>query len=291
MRGLTEGSSGTDVLAPFSRKPRKMPLSFEGLQEVGLVRFDDPGLVPGHDRLGKGPESMPPVEGGFPVDPATPGRLSDRFSLVHPFHVVEPAVLVAKARQRGLRQRSEGPQTPLTPVSRESGGITPRPDLVMVAMGAGAAGRWDERVPLLRRERFERTGIGSEGENPCRRHAPVVPQTDFRVQPFFCGKAGPRALTKAYKSDADFAQVAGVELTLLYCARYFHKAAGINGVAQIAKDIGAKAEPRALAKAAAAYENSSVRRLGYLLERAGHTRQANALESLVKKASPAFDSS
>ncbi|MES2366951.1 MAG: type IV toxin-antitoxin system AbiEi family antitoxin [Pseudomonadota bacterium] len=89
------------------------------------------------------------------------------------------------------------------------------------------------------------------------------------------------------KSDAGFAQVAGVELTLLDCARYFHKAAGINGVAQIAKDIGAKAEPRALAKAAAAYENSSVRRLGYLLERAGHTRQANALASVVKKAKTA----
>lgn len=89
------------------------------------------------------------------------------------------------------------------------------------------------------------------------------------------------------KSDAGFAQVAGVELTLLDCARYFHKAAGINGVAQIAKDIGAKAEPRALAKAAAAYENSSVRRLGYLLERAGHVRQANALEPFVKKAKTA----
>src|SRR3569623_157386 len=89
------------------------------------------------------------------------------------------------------------------------------------------------------------------------------------------------------KSDAGFAQVAGVELTLLDCARYFHKATGINGVAQIAKDIGAKAEPRALAKAAAAYENSSVRRLGYLLERAGHTRQANALEPFAKKAKTA----
>lgn len=86
------------------------------------------------------------------------------------------------------------------------------------------------------------------------------------------------------KSDAGFAKVAGVELTLLDCARYFHKAAGINGVAQIAKDIGAKANPRALGKSAASYENSSVRRLGYLLEQAGHTRQAKALEHFVKKA-------
>ena len=90
------------------------------------------------------------------------------------------------------------------------------------------------------------------------------------------------------KSDAGFAKVAGVELTLLDCVRYFHKAAGINGVAQIAKDIGAKANPRALAKAAAAYENSAVRRLGYLLDRAGHVRQANALEPFVKKAKTAL---
>jgi len=86
------------------------------------------------------------------------------------------------------------------------------------------------------------------------------------------------------KSEAGFAQVAGVELTLLDCARYFHKAAGINGVAQIAKDIGAKADPRKLAKAAMAYENAAVRRLGYLLEHAGHARQAKALEPFARKA-------
>lgn len=89
------------------------------------------------------------------------------------------------------------------------------------------------------------------------------------------------------KSETGFAQVAGVELTLLDCARYFHKAAGISGVAQVVKDIGAKAEPRALTKAAVAYENSSVRRLGYLLDWAGHVRQAQALEPFVTKAKTA----
>lgn len=90
------------------------------------------------------------------------------------------------------------------------------------------------------------------------------------------------------KSDAGFAKVAGVELTLLDCARYFHKAAGINGVAQIAKDIGGKADPGKLAKFAAAYENSSVRRLGYLLDRAGHLRQSDALASFAKTAKTAL---
>ena len=34
-------------------------------------------------------------------------------------------------------------------------------------------------------------------------------------------------------SDAGFANVADIELTLIDCVRYFHKAAGINGVAQV----------------------------------------------------------
>ncbi len=96
------------------------------------------------------------------------------------------------------------------------------------------------------------------------------------------------SLVDQMKSDAGFATVAGVELTLLDCVRYFHKAAGINGVAQIVKDIGAKASPRLLQKAAGAYENSAVRRLGYLLDLAGHARQADALQGFVKRARTAL---
>lgn len=40
--------------------------------------------------------------------------------------------------------------------------------------------------------------------------------------------------------------VAGVELTLPDCVRYYYKAAGINGVAQIVKDIGTKTQAAAL---------------------------------------------
>mgnify|MGYP002402583624 CR=1 FL=1 len=86
------------------------------------------------------------------------------------------------------------------------------------------------------------------------------------------------------KSEAGFAMAAGVELTLLDCARYFHKVAGINGLAQIAKDLGANADPNKLAKVASSYENSAVRRLGYLLDRSGHARQAKALEPFARKA-------
>lgn len=55
----------------------------------------------------------------------------------------------------------------------------------------------------------------------------------------------------------------------------------------MAKDIGDKADSAKLAEIAAAYENSSVRRLGFLLDWAGHKRQARALEPFVKKAKTA----
>ncbi|MBI3684183.1 MAG: hypothetical protein HY235_27735 [Acidobacteria bacterium] len=86
------------------------------------------------------------------------------------------------------------------------------------------------------------------------------------------------------KSEAGFAKVAGVELMLLDVVRYFHKAAGLNGAAQIVHDVGQKAEPHKLSKAAAAYENSTVRRLGYLLEHFGYERHANALFPFAEKA-------
>jgi len=89
------------------------------------------------------------------------------------------------------------------------------------------------------------------------------------------------------KSEAGFAKVAGLELTLLDCARYFHKAAGINGLAQIAKDLGGQARPGRLASIAAHYENSSMRRLGYLLERAGHLQQSEALRPFAREAKTA----
>lgn len=86
------------------------------------------------------------------------------------------------------------------------------------------------------------------------------------------------------KSEAGFAKVAGVELLFLDAARYFHQAGGINSVAQIVHDLGNSADPRKLAKAASAYENSAVRRLGYLLDHFGHERQAKVLAPFVRKA-------
>jgi predicted transcriptional regulator of viral defense system len=92
------------------------------------------------------------------------------------------------------------------------------------------------------------------------------------------------SLVDSIKTPAGFTVVAGVELTLLDCVRYMHRAGGLGSVAQIAKDIGAQADGRRLARAAAHYEGAAVRRLGYLLEGAGHTRQARALRVYAETA-------
>jgi predicted transcriptional regulator of viral defense system len=86
------------------------------------------------------------------------------------------------------------------------------------------------------------------------------------------------------QTETGFAQIAGVELTLFDICRYFHRAGGISGAAQAVHDLGGQADVRILVRAARAYENSAVRRLGYLLEQFGHLRQAHALRSFAEKA-------
>jgi predicted transcriptional regulator of viral defense system len=86
------------------------------------------------------------------------------------------------------------------------------------------------------------------------------------------------------KSGSSIAKAAGVELTLLDCARWFHKAGGISAVAQVTRELGAKALARRLAPLARDCESSAVRRLGYLLELAGHEPQAKALDKFARQA-------
>jgi predicted transcriptional regulator of viral defense system len=85
------------------------------------------------------------------------------------------------------------------------------------------------------------------------------------------------AFLDAIETPGGFAAVAGAELTLLDCVRYMHRAGGVNSVALIAKDLGDRIDARKLAKAATHYEGAVVRRLGYLLEQAGHLKAARVL--------------
>ncbi len=86
------------------------------------------------------------------------------------------------------------------------------------------------------------------------------------------------------KTDAGYAKAAGIELTLLDCARYQRSSGGLDGLAQVAHDLGGKASPKVLKIAAEFYESSAVRRLGYLLALFDHGRQAEALRRAAEKA-------
>ena len=86
------------------------------------------------------------------------------------------------------------------------------------------------------------------------------------------------------KTDTGTAKAAGIELTLLDCATWFHKAGGISQVAQITQGLGARAKVPRLTALARAFDNSAVMRLGYLLELAGHEAQAAALDRFAQEA-------
>ncbi|MFO0912889.1 MAG: type IV toxin-antitoxin system AbiEi family antitoxin [Pirellulales bacterium] len=169
------------------------------------------------------------------------------------------------------------------------------------ALGAPDPARWidpllnhlgvDYRVSLLRAAAFHGSAhqAAMVFQVICPRQLPRIEIGRQRIEFLF---QSPTAFAKTnrpewldqLKTESGFAKVAGVELTLLDICRYFHRAAGINGAAQAVHDLGKKAEPRILANAAGAYENSAVRRLGYLLERFGHLRQADSLRRYARKA-------
>ncbi len=86
------------------------------------------------------------------------------------------------------------------------------------------------------------------------------------------------------KSETGYAQVAGIELTLLDAIRYYQACGGVNAAAQLIHDLGAQARLRKLADASKHYEDSSLRRLGYLLELYGHERQAETLIAAALRA-------
>jgi predicted transcriptional regulator of viral defense system len=169
------------------------------------------------------------------------------------------------------------------------------------SLGAPDPSRWidplmkhlglDYRISLLRAAAFH--GSAHQAAMVFQVIAPrQLPKIEIGRQQIEFLYQAPRAFAQSnrqkwlsqLKTEAGFAKIAGVELTLLDICRYFHRAAGINGAAQAVHDLGRKANPGTLAKAARAYENSAVRRLGYLLERFGHDRQAAVLQRFADKA-------
>ncbi|MGE0528966.1 MAG: type IV toxin-antitoxin system AbiEi family antitoxin [Bdellovibrionales bacterium] len=206
-----------------------------------------------------------------------------------------------------IGQSPEALKSAIARLSRKGEIVSPRRGFYLIlrpedrVLGAPDPGRWidplmkflevDYRISLLRAAAFH--GAAHQAAMVFQVIAPrQLPDIEIGRQRIEFLFQSPRAFAKANRpewlaqlqTDAGFAKVAGVELTLLDICRYFHQAGGINSAAQAVHDLGKKADARILAKAASAYENSSVRRLGYLLKRFGHARQADALRPFAEKA-------
>jgi predicted transcriptional regulator of viral defense system len=206
-----------------------------------------------------------------------------------------------------IRRSPEALQAALARLTKKGRLVSPRQGFYLILrpedrlLGAPDPARWidplmkhmglDYRVSLLRAAAFH--GSAHQAAMVFQVIAPrQLPNIDigrqrvefvYHVPGAFARSNRPEWLAQL-KTEAGFAKVAGVELTLLDICRYFHRAGGINGAAQVVHDLGKKASPKILYSAARAYENSAVRRLGYLLERFGHTRQARPLRAFAKKA-------
>ena len=109
-----EPAFGGSAIAPFSGPSREpAPLPLVGPQEKSLVGFDDAAFLPGLEIGGQGQESVSPQKGRFRVDSALPGRVPNRLPFVEFFQEEYPPVLVMKACQGSIPQRTKGPFAPM----------------------------------------------------------------------------------------------------------------------------------------------------------------------------------
>lgn len=81
------------------------------------------------------------------------------------------------------------------------------------------------------------------------------------------------------KTDTGSMKLSSVELTVLDLIRYVHAAGGIDAVATALVDLGEKIDGEKLAAIAVHFERATVQRLGYLLDRFGHSAAAEPLHA------------
>ena len=190
-------------------------------------------------------------------------------------------------RQRRLARPKQGFYLILRPEDRAAGGPDPARwiDPLMHHLGV------DYRISLLRAAAFH--GASHQAAQVFQVIVPkqlrAIAIDRQRIQfvyqaPARLRRRQPGAVARPVEDRRWIRQGRRDRTLLLDAVRYFHQAAGLNGAAQIVHDLGARADPRKLARAAAVYENSTARRLGYLLEHFGHARQAASLRPLARKA-------
>lgn len=89
------------------------------------------------------------------------------------------------------------------------------------------------------------------------------------------------------RTDTGTMKVSSVELTALDLVRYPNAAGGMDNLATVLAELGARLDPQKLAALSAAAERPVVQRLGHLLERLGHGACTGPMrEALLRRGSP-----
>ncbi|MCF7689353.1 MAG: type IV toxin-antitoxin system AbiEi family antitoxin [Cephaloticoccus sp.] len=88
---------------------------------------------------------------------------------------------------------------------------------------------------------------------------------------------------QAMKTDTGRMCVSSPELTAFDLVRYPHAGAGLDHILTVLVDLGAKLDATKLAALATAFEQPVQQRLGYLLERAGHTSVTKSLHASLTR--------
>lgn len=123
--------------------------------------------------------------------------------------------------------------------------------------------------------------------------------TDRQLRPIVAGRSrivfyvrksldAVRSGIQSHKTEAGQMQLASPELTTWDLFRYPHASGGLNHVATVLSDLGAKLQPNRLAALAPAFDTAALQRLGYVLDRLGHHAPAYALAPIFAAAKPGW---
>ena len=122
---LAGSTRGPDTAAP-ARRPQQAALSLEGLQEKGLIGFDNAALA----RIamaGNGTQkAVPPQEGRVLVDAANPRGLPERQTINQGLGLSLPAIGFAQIRKGGACQGIAGAATRAASVTPQASTPAPR---------------------------------------------------------------------------------------------------------------------------------------------------------------------
>lgn len=91
---------------------------------------------------------------------------------------------------------------------------------------------------------------------------------------------------ESHKTDTGSMKISSIELTALDLPRYLHVVGGIDAVATLLKDLGARLDANKLAKLAVHFERTTIQRLGYLLDHLGYAALTDALRNVLFLKSP-----